>query len=1317
MAAGAVAALAGMGVAAALVLRSDWFREQARRKLVSEIETATGGKVEIGQFDFHWRQLEAEAGGVVLHGREGPGQAPLLRIRLVRLRLGPGMLLKRRLDIRALRVERPEVHIYVAADGTTNLPHPAVRNKGQPIEELLKLRIGQAEIVAGQAEVAAHKVEFSGRLGGLETELRYARQPERYETRLKIERIESADLPALGVEGELALEATRLRARNLRITAGRSWVSLDGVVENFAHPAAEGRYQTEFNVADLVSGSLRAGAFQVAGGWRWSPGDWRATARAHGEGMVFTILGRPMEPIAAEGTCELGPQGVRCDALHGRMLGGTLEGSGAWQGWSRLEIGGELTGVEVQRLRALFDFIPKEWAARATGEAHFSAAWAGNEVSGTVLGGQLQARPDDGQWPLRAAIDFEWQQAGRRLRFGPSTLDTSASHASFEGLLDQRLEIALTTTDSKDLEDGLRKGLRQAEVQLPFRLEHGTLHASGTVTGPLERPAVSGTLGATNVVYQDERLDELEGAGQVSPGQVNLKSFRVRQGAAAVSGSISAALTEWNLSGASSIEAALTLKKANLADLSRTLGLTTGVGGTADATVRVRGTYDRPEATVVVDAPEIRWRGEKIENVKGQIRFHSNGGEVVEADLTADGARITGQGVYDHKSGQWGSGRLEFNGRLAKLKLSKLENLMAVRPGLDGMLDAELAGAIRMDHGAARPERLEGRILADNLTLDEAPLGRVEALVHPEEGQSRIEINALIEGIRVMGLATLGFGGDAVLEGQIEAPRLPLRLIRSIASAPAPGQPREALPVRGFVEGSLAWKAPLARPEEFRAWASIASMEVRPRSDQILDTQIDPSDLTLRNASVIHLEADRNGVRIGTAKFTARQTDVTISGGYDFNSRAPWDVHLTGSVNLAVAGNFRPGLQVAGMARVDAALRGPADDPQLSGRMTISNGSLFMQDVPNGIEDASGTVYFERNRANIEKITGHTGSGNFELAGFVAFGTETSYRLQAKAANVRVRYPEGVSTLLDGDLALVGTPARSLLSGTLTIARSGFNARTDMAAMVAQSGSPLPLIATDNEFLRNIQFDVRIRTRPNATLVSQYTQEVQTEADLRLRGSLIKPVVLGRMLVHQGQVQFFGNRYTISRGELLFYSTATLAPSLDLDLETRVRGVTVYINVAGPLNRLKVNYRSEPPLQASEILALLTVGRAPAAQSTALPTAPGTGNPAVTEDSTNSLLGGALSGAVSERVERFFGASRIKIDPQVTGVDNIPQARITVEQSITRDITMTFVTSLRQAQQQVVQFEWDLSREWSLIAVRDENGIFGADFVLKKRIK
>ena len=244
-----------------------------------------------------------------------------------------------------------------------------------------------------------------------------------------------------------------------------------------------------------------------------------------------------------------------------------------------------------------------------------------------------------------------------------------------------------------------------------------------------------------------------------------------------------------------------------------------------------------------------------------------------------------------------------------------------------------------------------------------------------------------------------------------------------------------------------------------------------------------------------------------------------------------------------------------------------------------------------------------------------------------------------------------------------------------------------------------------------------MRTSPNATFQSSYTQDLQTEADLRLRGSPAKPILLGSIKSNQGGVQFFGNRYTISRGEVLFYNTAIVQPQIDLDLETKIRGVTVYINVSGPLSRLNINYRSEPPLQSSEILALLTVGRSPTATSTSVTASQSIRSQSVMENSPNSLLGGALSAGVSSRVERFFGSSRIKIDPNFTGVENLPQARLSVEQSISRDITVTFITNLSRSQQQVVRLEWDVNRQWSVIAVKDENGTFAVDFLFRRRFK
>jgi hypothetical protein len=40
---------------------------------------------------------------------------------------------------------------------------------------------------------------------------------------------------------------------------------------------------------------------------------------------------------------------------------------------------------------------------------------------------------------------------------------------------------------------------------------------------------------------------------------------------------------------------------------------------------------------------------------------------------------------------------------------------------------------------------------------------------------------------------------------------------------------------------------------------------------------------------------------------------------------------------------------------------------------------------------------------------------------------------------------------------------------------------------------------------------------------------------------------------------------------------------------------------------------------------------------------------------------------------------------------------------------------LNRTQEQIVRVQWDLNRDWSAIAVRDPNGLFGVDFQFRKR--
>ena len=99
----------------------------------------------------------------------------------------------------------------------------------------------------------------------------------------------------------------------------------------------------------------------------------------------------------------------------------------------------------------------------------------------------------------------------------------------------------------------------------------------------------------------------------------------------------------------------------------------------------------------------------------------------------------------------------------------------------------------------------------------------------------------------------------------------------------------------------------------------------------------------------------------------------------------------------------------------------------------------------------------------------------------------------------------------------------------------------------------------------------------------------------------------------------------------------------------------------------------------------------------------------------SALLGQAIANPVAGRLQRFFGVTRLKIDPSLTGVENNPQARLTLEQQITPNITFTYITNITNSNPLVVQVEWAVSRTWSVFAVREENGLFGLDFLLKKR--
>jgi translocation and assembly module TamB len=163
-----------------------------------------------------------------------------------------------------------------------------------------------------------------------------------------------------------------------------------------------------------------------------------------------------------------------------------------------------------------------------------------------------------------------------------------------------------------------------------------------------------------------------------------------------------------------------------------------------------------------------------------------------------------------------------------------------------------------------------------------------------------------------------------------------------------------------------------------------------------------------------------------------------------------------------------------------------------------------------------------------------------------------------------------------------------------------------------------------------------------------------------------------------------------------------------------MRGVDIALILSGPARRLNVSYRSDPPLSFSDLVNLVAVGRDPTTDPLSV-SRQRIEQQSLFQIGANNVLAQAVQSPVSPGLQRFFGVSRLKVDPAVGGAEANPAARISTEQQLTDDITLIYTYDLSSSQQQTARLEWTPSRRWTLVVTRDENGLLGSDAIYKTR--
>ena len=309
-----------------------------------------------------------------------------------------------------------------------------------------------------------------------------------------------------------------------------------------------------------------------------------------------------------------------------------------------------------------------------------------------------------------------------------------------------------------------------------------------------------------------------------------------------------------------------------------------------------------------------------------------------------------------------------------------------------------------------------------------------------------------------------------------------------------------------------------------------------------------------------------------------------------------------------------------------------------------------------------GSIRFDSRGVTLDGLTGRLAGGDVKFGGRI---DKDGYRpgrfdVTMNGRDMRLRFPEGMRSLVDADLTLQGTRESAVVSGLVAVKDAVYTQAFNTGSLFdfgeAQNLTP---VAPVEERLP-VRLDIRVNA-PSTLQVQNRTLRLVANADLQLRGTIERPVLLGGAEIVRGEALYEGKRFLITRGTIDFNNPTRIEPFLDIEAETRIRvpqeTYRVTLRVTGPLAQPNVSFDSDPPLGEVEILALIFGDVAPGQNAELRQFDETTPQARLFQERAARALTGVLSTEVSRVVEEAFGVDTFQITPSLQD-PNLQTARV-----------------------------------------------------------
>ena len=1301
----ALLALATLSAAGVLVVRSRAFHRYVLATIIEHAQQATGGRVEIGDFAFRFWGLRADLYRIVLHGTEPDPQAPLFRAD----RLGVGLNLvsvwRRKIDVQEIVIDHPVVRLWVDEQGHTNLPQTPT--PAEPVN-VFDLAIGHFVLNNGEIYYNDRQTPLAAEVHDLQTQVSFDPSKTGYDGTLGYRqgRVAFGDFNPLQHDFQARFNAapSGLTLSSIVLTSAPLRVTADARMRDYTSPSVEGSYQAVVSGGELgkllKNKLLPGGQINTKGIVRYRSDPRKPLLEGLSiEGQLDSpelAIDLPEARTTARsfrGDYRLSRGTFEARNLQAEILGGHVAADLtilhlADKPEARVE--GTVRGLSLAAASTALRTKPKE-RVEITGrlDGTLKASWRGSMQalqvrSDAVITAQAPlakgAPAGSSAIPLDGAIHLAYDGSSDVVSLQRTYLRTPHTTLTLEGTVGKQCSLGIQAR-SDDLREvdllalvarGSADGHAQPASKPPEPLGlGGSVSFTGQLQGSMKEPRLTGQLGGENLRYQRTTLRTLRTQLDLGSSGIALRQGRLQTSSQGrVEFDMTVGLRNWSYERENPVSLRVVTNRLPVADVQQAANLRYPITGILSADVSVQGSQTNPVGQGSVRLSEARAWDERIQDLL--LQFQGTGSEIRSTlNLRTPAGSGSAKATFYPKDDGY-EAQVDFPG-------IHLERLEAVRTR-----NLQLAGTVTVSargRGTLKAPQLEATVEAPKLQWQQKVLDGLKAHTTVAAQQAKFTIDSSVSSAYIQARGTVNLNPDYDATANIDT--------RAVDLGPllASYLPRHGQNMRGETELHAWLKGPLKRPERLEAHLEIPTLSLGYQSVQIA------------NAAPIRIDYRGGTVTMERAELKGTGSDLQLAAVVPVAGDGTLRATAAGNVDLHILQLLNPALESSGQVKLDVGAQGTRAHPDIHGLVQVVDGAFQTPDAPLGAEKVNAKFELQKDRVDITSFTAQTGGGTVTAQGSVAYQSAVRFNVALSGKEVRLRYPEGVRAILNSNLALNGTPDSAVLTGQVLIDRLSFTESFDLATFADQFTGPSS--PPSEGMTRNIKLDVALKSAQEMGLSSNQLS-IQGSADLQVRGTVAEPVILGRANVTGGELFFNDRRYQVQSGVIQFVNPVRTEPVVNLSATTIVDQFNINLNFIGPIDRLRTSYTSDPPLPPVDVINLLFTGKTTEAAA-ASPSTP------------QSVVAGQLAGQVSSRLGKMVGISALTIDPQIGGNQRNPGARLAIQQRVTKNLFFTFATDVTSAQGQVVQVEYQVTRKYSLSAVRNQNGSFSLQAKMRKR--